>query len=143
MAKIIKKKVVKKMDKKTAEKKSAKPAAVKKSPKLAQRGGGEKAKAQVEEEILMQPPRGMRDILPGEQPYWNQLRRVVSRLSLDYGFQRIDTPAVEYANLFVRSIGKGTDIVDKEMYIFNTKGGDKVALRPELTAGIGRAYIQH
>ncbi|HEX8974388.1 MAG TPA: histidine--tRNA ligase [Patescibacteria group bacterium] len=102
-----------------------------------------KEKVKVEEEILMQPPRGMRDLLPGEQPYWNQIRRVTSRLALEYGFQRIDTPAVEYANLFVRSIGEGTDIVDKEMYIFNTKGGDKVALRPEMTAGIGRAYIQH
>src|SRR6266702_4622708 len=131
-SKIIKKKVVKKMDKKTASIKSAKSATVTK-----------KAKPQVEEEILMQPPRGMRDLLPGEQPYWNQLRRILSRISLEYGFQRIDTPAVEYANLFVRSIGKGTDIVDKEMYIFTTKGGDKVALRPELTAGLGRAYIQH
>jgi histidyl-tRNA synthetase len=133
-AKIIKKQVVKKMDKKTVTTKSVN--AAKKSPKL-------KAAVQVEEEILMQPPRGMRDLLPGDQPYWNQLRRILSRISLEYGFQRIDTPAVEYANLFVRSIGKGTDIVDKEMYIFNTKGGDKVALRPELTAGLGRAYIQH
>lgn len=135
--KIIKKDISKKMDKKNQPKQAPKKlVAVKKVTK-------EKVKAQVEEEILMQPPRGMRDLLPGDQPYWNQLRRVVSRLSLDYGFQRIDTPAVEYANLFVRSIGKGTDIVDKEMYIFNTKGGDKVALRPELTAGIARAYIQH
>ncbi|EKE19728.1 MAG: hypothetical protein ACD_8C00119G0004 [uncultured bacterium] len=131
----------KKMDKKTAIAKSAKSASqVKKAPRTV--SSSSKAKV-VEEEILMQPPRGMRDLLPGDQPYWNQLRRVLSRVSLDYGFQRIDTPAVEYANLFVRSIGKGTDIVDKEMYIFNTKGGDKVALRPELTAGIGRAYIQH
>ncbi|MEI7890664.1 MAG: histidine--tRNA ligase [bacterium] len=103
-----------------------------------------KSKAQeVQEEIMLQPPRGMRDLLPGDQPYWNQLRRIFSKISLEYGYQRIDTPAVEYANLFVRSIGKGTDIVDKEMYIFTTKGGDKVALRPELTAGIGRAFIQH
>jgi len=125
---------VKKMDKKTVITKSA--SSAKKSPKS-------KVPVQVEEEILMQPPRGMRDLLPGDQPYWNQLRRILSRISLEYGFQRIDTPAVEYANLFIRSIGKGTDIVDKEMYIFTTKGGDKVALRPELTAGLGRAYIQH
>lgn len=135
--KLIKKQAIKKMDKKTPAAKSAKPAIqAKKAPKASKN-------QVVEEEILMQPPRGMRDLLPGDQPYWNQLRRVLARVSLDYGFQRIDTPAVEYANLFVRSIGKGTDIVDKEMYIFNTKGGDKVALRPELTAGIGRAYIQH
>lgn len=97
----------------------------------------------VVEEIMLQPPRGMRDILPGEQPYWNQIRRVTSRLALEYGFQRIDPPVVEYANLFVRSIGEGTDIIDKEMYVFTTKGGDKVALRPEFTAGVARAYIQH
>lgn len=103
----------------------------------------EKAKEQAEEAIIMQPPRGMRDLLPGDQPYWNQIRRVIARMALEYGFGRIDTPAVEYANLFVRSVGKGTDIVDKEMYIFTTKGGDKVALRPEFTAGIARAYIQH
>lgn len=94
-------------------------------------------------EIMLQPPRGMRDLLPGEQPYWNQIRRVTQRMALEYGFSRIDLPVVEYANLFVRSIGEGTDIIDKEMYIFNTKGGDKVALRPEFTAGIARAYIQH
>jgi histidyl-tRNA synthetase len=101
------------------------------------------AQQKIEQEIVMQPPRGMRDLLPGEQPYWNQIRRVTSRLALEYGFSRIDTPVLEYANLFVRSIGEGTDIIDKEMYIFNTKGGDKVALRPEFTAGIARAYIQH
>ncbi|HAR99516.1 MAG TPA: histidine--tRNA ligase [Candidatus Moranbacteria bacterium] len=132
--KIIKKSVAKKMDKKTTAKKAVKAPTAKKVLK---------EKMQVQEEILMQPPRGMRDLLPGDQPYWNQLRRVLARVAIDYGFQRIDTPAVEYANLFVRSIGKGTDIVDKEMYMFTTKGGDKVALRPELTAGLGRAYIQH
>jgi histidyl-tRNA synthetase len=98
---------------------------------------------QLEEPILLQPPRGMRDILPGEQGYWNQVRRVLNRAAQEYGFGRVDTPVVEYANLFVRSIGKGTDIIDKEMYVFNTKGGDKVALRPEFTAGVARVYIQH
>ena len=136
--KIAKKLVVKKMDKKTVTQKAAKPAmASKKDNKPKARA------AVVEEEILLQPPRGMRDLLPGDQPYWNQLRRILSKISLEYGFQRIDTPALEYSNLFVRSIGKGTDIIDKEIYAFTTKGGDKVALRPELTAGLGRAYIQH
>lgn len=97
----------------------------------------------VEEEIMLQPPRGMRDLLPGDQPYWNQIRKVLQRMALEYGFQRIDLPILEYANLFTRSVGEGTDIVDKEMYTFTTKGGDKVALRPEFTAGIARAYIQH
>ena len=142
MAKVPGKKVKKnltiKMDKKTVKTVTQ----VKKAPKLAGKSLP-KAKTQMEEEIVLQPPRGMRDLLPGDQPYWDQIRRVLARISLEYGFGRIDTPAIEYANLFIRSIGTGTDIVDKEMYIFNTKGGDKVALRPELTAGISRAYIQH
>ncbi len=95
------------------------------------------------ETIILQPPRGMKDILPEEQPYWDQVRRTTERLAREYGFSRIDVPVVEYANLFNRSIGEGTDIVSKEMYAFVTKGGDKVALRPEFTAGIARAYIQH
>ncbi|HOW60695.1 MAG TPA: histidine--tRNA ligase [Candidatus Moranbacteria bacterium] len=128
-----------KKTKRTIKKKKSKNASLKKSVSSSKKQKSQK----IEEEILMQPPRGMRDLLPGDQSYWNQLRRVLSRIALEYGFGRIDTPIVEYANLFIRSIGKGTDIIDKEMYIFNTKGGDRVALRPEMTASIGRAYIQH
>lgn len=95
------------------------------------------------EPIVLQTVRGMRDILPADQPYWNHVRRALSRSSQEYGFDRIDIPVLEYANLFNRSIGEGTDIVEKEMYSFVTRGGDKVALRPEFTAGIARAYIQH
>lgn len=87
--------------------------------------------------------RGMKDILPEEQPYWEHARRVFDRLSRDYGFSRIDVPLVEMSDLYTRSIGDGTDIIDKEMYTFTTRGGDKVALRPEMTAGICRAYIQN
>jgi len=97
----------------------------------------------VTETIILQPPRGMRDILPEDQPFFEQIRKVSERLARDYGFSRIDVPLLEYSNLFTRSIGEGTDIVEKEMYNFVTRGGDKVALRPELTAGICRAYIQH
>jgi histidyl-tRNA synthetase len=96
-----------------------------------------------ENELLMQSLRGMRDILPDEQPYWERVRRSLSTAAQDYGFQRIDTPTVEYLHLFVRSIKEGTDIIDKEIYSFQTRGGDRVALRPEFTAGVGRAYIQH
>ena len=96
-----------------------------------------------EEELLLQSLRGMRDILPDEQPYWERVRRALTHAQQEYGFQRIDLPMVEFAHLYLRSIGTGTDIVDKEMYVFNTRGGDKVALRPELTAGLCRAYIQH
>lgn len=99
--------------------------------------------AVMQEEILLQALRGMRDILPDEQPYWERVRRILSHAQLEYGYRRIDTPLVEYAHLFTRSVGEGTDIIDKEMYLFNTRGGDRVALRPEFTAGIVRAYIQH
>lgn len=95
------------------------------------------------EPIVLQPPRGMRDILPNEQEYWNRVRMVLDKEYPKYGFGRIDIPLVEYSNLFIRSIGKGTDLIDKEIYTFVTKGKDKVALRPEITAGIARAYIQH
>jgi histidyl-tRNA synthetase len=115
----------------------------KKKSKIAPGKKVSKKETSEKESLLLQPPRGMRDILPSEQPYWNHMRRVLSRLSYEYGFQRIDVPLVEYSNLFTQSVGKGTDIVEKEMYIFTTKGGDKVALRPELTSGICRAFIQH
>lgn len=96
-----------------------------------------------ESEVLLQALRGMRDILPDEQPYWERVRRSLSGAAQEYGFQRIDTPTLEYLHLFVRSIKEGTDIIDKELYAFQTRGGDRVALRPEFTAGVARAYIQH
>jgi histidyl-tRNA synthetase len=102
-----------------------------------------KAEKKIEEPLVLQTLRGMKDILPTDQPYWEQVRRVTERLSRDYGYFRMDTPILEYANLFTRSIGEGTDIVEKEMYSFTTRGGDKVALRPELTAGNCRSYIQN
>src|SRR3989338_3149498 len=96
-----------------------------------------------QEEMLLQALRGMRDILPDEQPYWERARKVLSHASQEYGFQRIDLPTLEYAHIYLRTIGEGTDIVDKEIYLFNTRGGDRVALRPEMTAGLCRAYIEH
>lgn len=95
------------------------------------------------EPFILQTLRGMKDILPEDQPFWDQVRRVSERLARDYGFSRLDTPILEHAGLFKRSIGEGTDIVEKEMYEFTTRGGDKAAMRPELTAGNCRAYIQH
>ncbi|MDH4330135.1 MAG: histidine--tRNA ligase [Candidatus Moranbacteria bacterium] len=100
-------------------------------------------KKKLKNPIVLQNPRGMKDILPGDQGYWTQVRRVLESSYQKYGFQRIDIPVLEYANLFSRSIGEDTDIMDKEVYSFKTKGGDEVALRPEFTAGIARSYIQH
>lgn len=91
----------------------------------------------------LKTPKGMHDILPADQKHWERLRRAASETSAFYGFERIDTPIVEAADLFVRSVGEETDIVTKELYSFKTKGGDELALRPEGTAGVVRAYLEH
>ncbi len=86
---------------------------------------------------------GMRDILPQDQKYWEKVREVAKQISKDYGYERIDTPILEYSELFVRGVGAGTDIVEKEMFSFVDQGGDNLVLRPEGTASVVRAYIQH
>lgn len=91
----------------------------------------------------LQAPKGMHDILPADQPYWQMIMKKAKSILDDYGFERIDTPIVETTSLFVRSVGESTDIVEKEMYSFKTKGGDELTLRPEGTASIARAYIEH
>ncbi len=90
-----------------------------------------------------QSVRGMRDVLPTEQPHWEFLRAECTRAAHDHGFERIDLPIVESTSLFDRSVGKATDIVEKEMYTFEDRGGDSLTLRPEGTAGAARAYIEH
>ncbi len=90
-----------------------------------------------------QTVRGMRDILPDVQPYWQKVRKAVEKIANDYSYNRIDLPLVEFRELYERGTGKGTDIVEKEMFKFKTQGGDDVALRPEGTPGIVRAYLQN
>src|SRR3989344_606107 len=90
-----------------------------------------------------QIPTGMHDILPEEQPYYQKIYDVARDVATYYGFQRIDTPLLEDAQLFEKGTGATTDIVEKEMYMLKTKGGDILALRPEFTPGIARSYIQH
>ncbi|PWB38460.1 MAG: histidine--tRNA ligase [Parcubacteria group bacterium] len=87
--------------------------------------------------------KGMKDILPEEQPYWELIRHNVDLMGANYGFARLDTPVLEFTNLFKRTVGEATDIVSKEMYSFVTAGGDKLSLRPENTAGVARSYIEH
>jgi histidyl-tRNA synthetase len=86
--------------------------------------------------------KGMHDILPQEQVYWEKIRESISKMADNFGYQRIDTPILEKANLFERSIGESTDIIEKEMYVFYTRGKDRVVLRPEFTASIARAYME-
>ena len=85
----------------------------------------------------------MHDILPEEQKYWRYILKKTESIIEDYGFERIDTPIVESTELFLRGVGESTDIVEKEMYSFKTRGGDDLSLRPEGTAGVVRAYIEN
>jgi histidyl-tRNA synthetase len=87
--------------------------------------------------------RGMPDILPEEQVLYRHVKGVFERLVDQAGYGFITTPMVEDKGVFVRGVGEGTDVVDKEMYVFDDRSGNAVALRPEPTAGIVRAYIQH
>ena len=122
-----------------AKKATAKP----KVTKLAPTGDKPKATKSKGSKKKVQLLRGMRDILPQEQMYWDYVRGALDQVSRAYGYSRIDVPVVEELQLFKRTIGEGTDVVDKEMYEFETKGEDQVALRPEFTAGIARAFIEH
>ncbi len=90
-----------------------------------------------------QAPRGTYDILPEEQAYWQFIKTRAAGICRLYGYQRIDTPIFEDAGLFMRSIGEETDIVQKEMYTFDDRGGDQLTLRPEGTASVCRAYMEH
>ncbi len=92
---------------------------------------------------LYRAPRGTVDVLPQEQPYWEHVYQTATRLCQLYGYSRIETPIFEEASLFVRGVGQTTDIVQKEMYVFQDRGGEMMALRPEGTANVCRAYIQH
>lgn len=91
----------------------------------------------------IQSIKGMHDILPADQPYWQFILKKASTILTDYGFEKIDTPIVESTSLFIRSVGEATDIIEKEMYNFKSKGGDDLSLRPENTAAVVRAYIEH
>jgi len=86
---------------------------------------------------------GMHDILPEDQKYFKTIFDAVSGIADFYGFGRIDTPAGEEAELFSKGIGLATDIVKKEMFSFRSRGGDLLALRPEWTAPVVRAYIEN
>jgi histidyl-tRNA synthetase len=87
--------------------------------------------------------KGFKDILPAEVGSWQRVERVARDLFHRYGFAEIRVPVLESTNLFLRSIGETTDIVEKEMYTFTDKNGDSVTLRPEGTAAVLRAFVEH
>ncbi len=92
---------------------------------------------------MFQAPKGMHDTLPQDQPYWERIECAVKDAARYFNFQRIEPPVLEYADLFKKTTGEDSDIVQKEMYTLRTKGGDLLALRPEYTPSISRAYIEH
>jgi len=87
--------------------------------------------------------KGMNDILPGDVETWQHLEEQARKVFGAFGYREIRVPVVEKTDLFCRSIGETTDIVEKEMYTFSDKGGTSMTLRPEGTAPVMRSFIQH
>src|ERR687895_429052 len=87
--------------------------------------------------------RGTRDILPGEVEKWQRLEAVARAVCERYGYAEVRTPIIEREELFAKGTGETTDIVQKEMYAFTDKGGERVTLRPEATPSLVRAYVEH
>ncbi len=90
----------------------------------------------------LQSLKGFKDILPENQKFWNFVYEKVKNTAQDFSYKKIDTPILEEAALFERTLGS-SDIVNKEMFAFEDKGGERVVLRPEMTAPVARAYIEH
>jgi histidyl-tRNA synthetase len=88
-------------------------------------------------------PRGTHDVLPGGIPLWERVTGEIERLCDLYGYRRILTPGFEHTELFVRTTGEGSDVVQKEMYTFRDRGDRSLTLRPEGTPAICRAYVEH
>ncbi len=87
--------------------------------------------------------RGMKDITPRDGALWVKMKTAAMQIGEAYGLSYMETPVMEESSLFIRSIGRGTDVVEKEMYVFEDKDGTKVGLRPEFTASVARSYITH
>lgn len=93
--------------------------------------------------MLLQAPKGTRDILPPETYKWQYMEEIIRNVCRNYGYEEIRLPVFEHTELFQRGVGDTTDIVQKEMYTFNDKAGRSLTLRPEGTAGVVRSYIQN
>ena len=93
--------------------------------------------------MTINAPRGTKDILPAQVENWNYIENKIRDICRRYGYEEIRTPIFEHTELFQRGIGEGTDVVDKEMYTFEDRGGRSITLRPENTASAVRAYLQN
>lgn len=92
---------------------------------------------------MIQKPKGTKDLLPEDSYKWQFVERKVAKVLENYGFKEIRVPVFEYTELFQRGVGETTDVVQKEMYTFDDKGGRSITLRPEGTAGAVRAYLEN
>jgi len=110
-------------------------------PKFLQQKKGAKTKKKAK--TLLQSPKGMHDILPEEQPLFLKIRQVGEKIADIYNFSKIDTPILEQKAIFERAVGEATDIVQKQMFTIKSRGDSQLVLRPEGTASVMRAYLQH
>ncbi|WP_172187942.1 histidine--tRNA ligase [Lentilactobacillus kribbianus] len=94
-------------------------------------------------ELNYQKPKGTADILPGESQLWEKVENIAEKTFREYGYRGIRTPIFEDYNVFARNVGDTSDIVEKQMYDFMDKGGRRLALRPEGTAGVVRSYVEN
>ena len=93
--------------------------------------------------LITKKIKGTEDVLPKQSYRWQFIENIMREESRAYGFREIRTPVFEHTELFARGVGQTTDVVQKEMYTFDTKGGESVTLRPEGTAGAARAVLEH
>lgn len=93
--------------------------------------------------LITKAIRGTQDILPSDSYKWQHIEQTALAIARDFGFREMRTPVFEHTELFLRSVGETTDVVQKEMYTFDDKGGRSVTLRPEGTAGAARALLEH
>lgn len=93
--------------------------------------------------MLTAGPKGTNDVLPGEIEKWHYIEGIIRKICCEYGYSEIRTPIFEHTELFKRGVGDTTDVVEKEMYTFKDKGGRDISLRPEQTACVVRAYVEH
>lgn len=96
-----------------------------------------------EKEEAFRAPKGTHDVLPADEPCWEKIENTARSLARAYGFGRLEPPVLETAALYNKTSGEESDVVAKEMYTLRTKGGDLLALRPEYTPGVCRAYLEH
>src|ERR1700753_782462 len=92
---------------------------------------------------MIRAVKGTRDLLPPDTAVWNRVERIAREVFAAYNYQEIRTPILEETQLFARGVGQETDIVSKEMYTFEDRDGSSLTLRPEATASVMRAYIEH